>query len=489
MPIPNQEDIQTSLAALENDPALSQNDFSNIVRAFAFHPEQSRFLLETNRHNAKLAETLLVFHQLLTEKTAQGEDLSQLTDRLFLHYIVNTDGPIQTAEGSDSLDVFEAATQYAEWLNVGVSKDANGESILHIDDKEVPCPAWGAQPGLSAAWTLRNVGPVINRARYGRDDVIPSTVFGFDENATLHTLENAMTLADLAHLAYFKPAYVEKQLKAWGYGTFRWLEDSETDTQAFVAGKGQHLVVCFRGTSSGTDAITDLKFFKTAAFGGRGKVHRGFNGALDSVWEKVRAAVDDLGKHQKLFICGHSLGAGLSLLAAHRFALEGYNVVQVYVYGSPRVGNREFKEAYNELLVDKTFLHINNKDVVTQVPLELLGFYHVGEPPRVFNNGHVISTASASKALEAESDEMDFYQLPKEKQEAIEQQMYEVQQSIYASTRFLRTNPAQMSFGSYETQFDAGAVDEHSMDQYLFKFACAILDGKWEVIGKAVKGG
>ncbi len=487
MPVANQESIQASLAALEKDPALSQKDFSNIVKAFCFHPEQGRFLLETNRYNPKLAETLLIFRRMLAEATAKGKDLEPVAERLFLHYIVNTNGPIQSTEGSDSLDVFEAATRYAAWLNVGVSKDANGESILQLDDKEIPCPAWGAQPGVSTAWTLRKVGPVINRARYGRDDVIPSNAFGFDENAVSHSLENAMTLADLAHLAYFKPSYVEKQLKEWGYESFRWIEATDTDSQAFVAGKGQHLVVCFRGTSSGTDAITDLSFFKTDAFGGRGKVHRGFNGALESVWSKVQTAVDALGKNKKLFICGHSLGAALAQLAAHRFALKGYSVAHVYVYGSPRIGNRDFKEAYNELLGEKTFLHINNSDIVTQVPMELLGFHHVGISPRIFNEGHIIRMPSAAKASKIEAKEKDFDKLPKKKQEAIEQQMFEVQQSIAASTRFLRTNPAQMSFGGYDTQFEAGIADEHSMDQYLFKFACAIVSEELLQIGKAVK--
>lgn len=88
---------------------------------------------------------------------------------------------------------------------------------------------------------------------------------------------------------------------------------------------------------------------------------------------------------------------------------------------------------------------------------------------------------------EAEDKEMEFEMLDMEKQEAIKQQMFEVEQSIQAATRFLRTNPSQMSAGSYETQFDAGAVDEHGMDQYLFKFACAIVDGEWGRIGKAAE--
>ena len=486
MSVPDQETIQQSLAALESDPALSQKDFANLVRAFAFHPDQGRFLLQTNAHNEKLAETLLVFRKKIAESITQGLDLTPIIDQLFLHYIINTDGPIPESEDSDPFDVFEAASRYAVLLCVGVSKDVDGNSILHIDDKEVLCPQWRMEPGMSAAQLLRDIGPVINRARYGRDDVIPSYAFGFDANAPKHTLENAMTLADFAHLAYFKPAYVEKQLNDWGYNSFTWIENTETDTQAFLAAKDDHLVVCFRGTSSGKDVLADLNFLKTGAFGGHGKVHRGFQRALDSVWDNVEAAVNKMGRDKKLFICGHSLGAALAQLAAHRFNLGSYNVADVYVFGSPRVANREFMEHYNELLSAKTFLHINNKDIVTSVPLALLGFHHLGAQPRSFNNGHVIT--NVTEMLLAPGDvheDTEFEKLDVRTQEEIQQQMYEVEQSIRASTRFLTTNPNQLSMGSYDTQFNSGAADEHCMDQYLFKFACAMVDRAWAEIGKA----
>jgi hypothetical protein len=112
-------------------------------------------LLETNAHNKKLAETLLIFCKTLIEATAKSRDLAPVIDHLFLHYIVNTDGPIQESESSDPFDVFDAATRYAGLLSVGVSKDTDGNSILHVDDKEVLCPEWRMAPGFTAAWLLQ----------------------------------------------------------------------------------------------------------------------------------------------------------------------------------------------------------------------------------------------------------------------------------------------------------------------------------------------
>ncbi len=226
MPVPEQEAIQQSLSALQSGATLLQKDFFNIAWGFGFHPDPDQFLLQTNAFNKKLAETLIVFRRRLSEAAANDDaSLELVIDQAFLHYIVNTDGQIPESGDDDPFDVFDAAIRYAEWLNVGVSKQADGASLLEVDDKKVPCPEWGVLPGWSAAWSLRKVGPTINRLRYGRDDVIPSFAFGFDENAEGHTLQNAMTLADCSHLAYFGPAYVEKQLNRWGYGAFRWIED------------------------------------------------------------------------------------------------------------------------------------------------------------------------------------------------------------------------------------------------------------------------
>ena len=61
--------------------------------------------------------------------------------------------------------------------------------------------------------------------------------------------------------------------------------------------------------------------------------------------------------------------------------------------------------------------------------------------------------------------------------------MREVQKSIAASTRFLTTNPSLLSAGNYSTNFESGAVDDHSMGQYLFKFGCAIVNGEWDRLG------
>ncbi|MBK8555441.1 MAG: lipase family protein [Lewinellaceae bacterium] len=456
---------------------MFQQDICNIAWAFTFIPNQDQLLMEIHAHNQKLAESLLIFRKRLLEASVDS-GLDSVIDHLFLHYIINTDGPIPELEDEDSFDVFDAAARYAQTQCVKVDKGQNKGSVLYLNGKKVPGPEWGAVPGSSAAWSLRQVGQVINRARYGRNDVIPSVSFGFAEQDESYRLQNAMTLADFSHMAYFEPAYVEQQLQQWGYDAFRWIENSNNDTQVFIAGKETHLIICFRGTSSGKDALSDVNFFKTDAFGGHGRVHRGFQQSLDGVWAPLQAAVDALGADKKIFLCGHSLGAALAQLAAHRFALSAYKVANVYVFGSPRIGNQEFREAYNALLETKTFLHINHQDIVTQLPPELFGFRYLGTPPRLFNEGHFISIYDTVQGDNVE--ELRFEDLDTKRQEDIQQTIGAVQTSIKAATAFLNTEPQQFRGASYGTDFESGALDDHSMDQYLFKFGCAIVDDEWE---------
>ncbi len=137
----------------------------------------------------------------------------------------------------------------------------------------------------------------------------------------------------------------------------------------------RHLV--FRGTESTNhiDWMRDAEFRPVkGAFATR--VHSGFRRALDEVWPAIlpEVAADD----RKLVLTGHSLGAGLATLAAARLAANDNPVGEVYTYGSPRVGLRDFAAAYTARLGANTYRVINHIDIVTRVPLLVQSYRHVG---------------------------------------------------------------------------------------------------------------
>ena len=290
-----------------------------------------------------------------------------------------------------------------------------------------------------------------------------------------------MWLADIAQLVYLREGYVRAQFKRWGYEPVRWIENAATDTQAVVAVRNDHVVISFRGTEGRTDFLTDLLFpklpFRIDSAGSRplGKAHRGFVDALDSVWGQLLVALQGVGPDRPLFVSGHSLGAALAQLTAMRLESLGHAVAAVYVYGSPRVGDAQFRDAYNGVLKGRTFLHVNDRDIVTTVPPRWTGFAHVAQPARRFDEGHLIT------ADDTESTSPASVPRGQDTQVANRDLMERAATVVRASHRYLGID--DLSAGAarsmtYGAQFDEGRLDDHGIAQYLFKFACAIVDDR-----------
>jgi predicted lipase len=112
----------------------------------------------------------------------------------------------------------------------------------------------------------------------------------------------------------------------------------------------------------------------------QGQVHKGFWKALQAVWVDlctVLAQVRD--RQQPIYITGHSLGGALAILAAAQLVQAGHPVQGVYTYGAPRVGNRKFRQQFNQHLQDRTFRLVNDEDIVPCLPAPSLGYVHTGQ--------------------------------------------------------------------------------------------------------------
>ena len=69
-----------------------------------------------------------------------------------------------------------------------------------------------------------------------------------------------------------------------------------------------------------------------------------------------------------VYVTGHSLGAALATLTAADLSNYGIKNVQLYNYGSPRVGNTAFANFYPSLV--KTVIRVtHHKDIVPHVPM------------------------------------------------------------------------------------------------------------------------
>jgi len=196
-------------------------------------------------------------------------------------------------------------------------------------------------------------------------------------NATGFELKNAASMAAAAHLVYESWPLVESKIRQYGYGHFQYFDKSET--QALLAADDGTILLAFRGTEP--DKLQDIMADLNCGFvpGPYGKVHSGFNTALNYILPEVLQAIKQIRtKNQSLWVSGHSLGGALAALATAYLGENRQHVNGLYTFGMPRVGDSTFADYFNMKYKRRTFRFVNNNDLVTRVPMRAMGFSHVG---------------------------------------------------------------------------------------------------------------
>jgi triacylglycerol lipase len=191
---------------------------------------------------------------------------------------------------------------------------------------------------------------------------------------------NAGWMADFAMLAYANKPFIQKKLDDSGLTADGFVMEyfSRDTTQCFVAHNDNFVVVSMRGTEINnfrgafSDWRRNLEFTPKRDDSG-GLVHEGFIEDMTAMWndtngvQGLKSYLQPLlaGGTRTLWITGHSLGAALATLAAERAARDaGFDVRGVYTYGSPRVGDIQFKQNYEARgLNAKTYRILHGIDV------------------------------------------------------------------------------------------------------------------------------
>jgi len=215
------------------------------------------------------------------------------------------------------------------------------------------------------------------------------TDFEFEHGTTEYSSINAYWLGMASKLAYLKKQKIKKTVENWGLDNFEFIEGSRTNTQAFVAGNRQLIIVAFRGTEGKLkDWLTDTKIKQVD------EVHRGFKKAIDEVLPEIEQTINRfIGKRltvaeaatspenpeiPSVWYTGHSLGSALATLAVAAMRQQGLPVDGLYTYGQPRTGSRKWSRIFNQDFQTFAFRHVNNNDVVTRVPPRSFNYRHIG---------------------------------------------------------------------------------------------------------------
>jgi triacylglycerol lipase len=179
-------------------------------------------------------------------------------------------------------------------------------------------------------------------------------------------------MAQLAGLAYLDGAEAKPKMKALGYTGHKFFEND--GAQCHAVWNKEEYVLAFRGTepSELSDVLADLNAIPRGAMT-HGLVHSGFRNECDKLWDEIVKHHDKGHQNKTMYITGHSLGAAMATIATSRFE-EVHAVAQLTTFGSPRVGTRKFVKNIST----PHMRYVNNNDIVTKVPLFIMGYKHHG---------------------------------------------------------------------------------------------------------------
>ena len=199
--------------------------------------------------------------------------------------------------------------------------------------------------------------------------------------------QRSLLFAKLSSIAYNNIKEAKSQAKKLGFTTTEFYEKDGAQAYRFM--NKDDLVIACRGTqpSEFNDLKADLKALPVMAET-VGRVHIGFKTEVDDLWPMIEEDINrKVNVSKTLWFCGHSLGAAMATIMASRAKhnVELNDPVELFTYGSPRVGWRMYCNSLN--VVHHRWK--NNNDIVTTVPLAVMGFKHHGTQHYINAYGNV----------------------------------------------------------------------------------------------------
>ena len=175
--------------------------------------------------------------------------------------------------------------------------------------------------------------------------------------------------------------------------------DKDTDTNGYIGVLNNKIYVAIRGTDSYENWLDDGEcWMDSVDYCDDCKIHHGFHKCRDHVTDFVLSKVKLLRQDHptyKIVSIGHSLGAAISTLLAMDIVLNGYTNVELYNFGSPRIGNDDWTTfATKKLPITYRFTHY--KDPVPHLPPTHLWYSHMLN--EVYENQeHSLKTCSGTE--------------------------------------------------------------------------------------------
>lgn len=191
----------------------------------------------------------------------------------------------------------------------------------------------------------------------------------------LSFIQRSLLFARLSEISYLDQKKVVKEAKKLGFDQVEFYDVDGAQSYRFQ-NKTDCIISC-RGTqpTQWNDIKADLRAWPVISET-VSRVHKGFKKEVDDLWPLVKEDIMSLDNSTTLWFCGHSLGAAMATIMSSRclFDKKLADPEELYTYGSPRVGWPKYAKS----LGVKHHRWVNNNDIVTRVPFQLMGYRHHG---------------------------------------------------------------------------------------------------------------
>jgi len=153
----------------------------------------------------------------------------------------------------------------------------------------------------------------------------------------------------------------------------------------------------FEGTHDMESTATDL-WMKSHKFHCDGcgdcpgcKVHAGFDDEWTSQEQCIKSSLAAIGcsPDKPLHATGHSLGAAVVAIGMLKLKMAGWNVVELYNFGMPRVMSPVLAARFNELFKEQFFRVTHGIDPFIDMPPDPTGHFYEHVEPEVYYNSSV----------------------------------------------------------------------------------------------------
>lgn len=148
------------------------------------------------------------------------------------------------------------------------------------------------------------------------------------------------------------------------------------EVAGYMTKEGRAIIVFLKGTNSLADVFEDVKFTTTPfhmSDATYGRVHEGFYNEFINL--KMYLLRNGLNTCSKIILTGHSMGAAVVTLMGLYCAVVFRKPVEVYTFGSPKVGDADFVHAF-DTFVSKSDRYLHKEDPIPRLPTTCCLQYH-----------------------------------------------------------------------------------------------------------------